>query len=122
MSLLVKLLVWLVKLLLACLISLPIFLVMVFGKAFILGGKMVLVVLLKRFAQQHPPSRSRGLREAALKRDGYRCSACGSTRQLHVHHVVPISQGGPDSLGNLLTLCQKCHQRAHHPLRGRRHR
>jgi hypothetical protein len=48
-------------------------------------------------------------RERALKRDGHRCRLCGSTSVLHVHHVVPISKGGSDSLRNLITLCSACH-------------
>jgi len=48
-----------------------------------------------------------------LSRDGYRCTTCGATRDLHVHHIVPRREGGPDELSNLVTLCFTCHERLH---------
>ena len=32
---------------------------------------------------------------------------------LEVHHVVPLSKEGPDSLDNVLALCPNCHRKAH---------
>ncbi|EMA31432.1 HNH endonuclease [Halobiforma nitratireducens] len=50
------------------------------------------------------------LRQETLRRDGYACTRCGADdRTLQAHHVVPRSQGGPDDLENLLTLCRPCH-------------
>ncbi|AFZ71605.1 HNH endonuclease [Natronobacterium gregoryi] len=50
------------------------------------------------------------LRQQTLRRDGYTCTRCGADgRTLQAHHVVPRSQGGPDELENLLTLCRPCH-------------
>ncbi len=50
------------------------------------------------------------LREETLRRDGYRCQRCFENRgPLQAHHVVPRSDGGPDSLDNLVTLCRPCH-------------
>jgi 5-methylcytosine-specific restriction endonuclease McrA len=55
----------------------------------------------------------RRTRAAALERDGHRCRRCGSPATafdpLHVHHVVPRSEGGTDALSNLVTLCALCH-------------
>jgi 5-methylcytosine-specific restriction endonuclease McrA len=49
-------------------------------------------------------------RTAVLKRDGYRCVNCGQTgTELHVHHIIPRSEGGTNDLSNLVTLCGKCH-------------
>jgi len=49
-------------------------------------------------------------RTAVLKRDGYRCVNCGQTgTELHVHHIIPRSEGGTNDLSNLVTLCAKCH-------------
>jgi hypothetical protein len=62
---------------------------------------------------QHAPSRS--MRMEALKRDEFRCRACGQRPSedvnviLHVHHVRPFGQGGLTEMHNLLTLCQTCH-------------
>lgn len=51
-------------------------------------------------------------RAAALARDRHRCSRCGGTQRLEVHHVRPLSQGGsPFGLDNLRTLCPPCHRR-----------
>jgi diadenosine tetraphosphate (Ap4A) HIT family hydrolase len=50
------------------------------------------------------------VRTAVLKRDGYRCVNCGQTgTELHVHHIIPRSEGGTNDLSNLVTLCGKCH-------------
>jgi hypothetical protein len=32
---------------------------------------------------------------------------------LHIHHIVPISNGGTHKLANLVVLCQPCHQDRH---------
>jgi len=50
------------------------------------------------------------IRTEVLKRDNYRCVNCGMTgKELHVHHVVPRSEGGTNDLSNLVTLCSRCH-------------
>ena len=46
-------------------------------------------------------------------RDGYKCGNCGSTTNIDVHHIVPLSQGGTHELGNLRTLCHDCHKKIH---------
>jgi HNH endonuclease len=43
------------------------------------------------------------------KRDGHKCRLCGSSNNLHIHHVKPISFGGTHTLQNLITLCRQCH-------------
>ena len=60
-------------------------------------------------------------RELVKERDGHVCTECGwpsgfkrRRRKLHVHHLVPLSKGGDNSLENLVTLCSHCH-RALHP-------
>jgi 5-methylcytosine-specific restriction endonuclease McrA len=56
-------------------------------------------------------------RAATLQRDGHTCQRCGATMRtarLHVHHVVPRSQGGITALENLLTLCERCHPIVEH--------
>jgi 5-methylcytosine-specific restriction endonuclease McrA len=57
--------------------------------------------------------RWREAREEVLKRDGYRCVRCGSTEELHVHHILERRKGGEHKLGNLITLCRRCHQKEH---------
>lgn len=54
----------------------------------------------------------------ALERDGERCVECGSTKDLHVHHILPRRSFGDDwraanHLDNLLTLCPTHHLARH---------
>ena len=52
------------------------------------------------------------LRYETIKRDGYRCRACGFGVQdgahLHVDHIVAIANGGETKKANLQTLCTVC--------------
>lgn len=42
-----------------------------------------------------------------------RCAKCNSQDNLHIHHIVPLSQGGDNNLSNLILLCQFCHKKVH---------
>ncbi|MGV8121579.1 MAG: HNH endonuclease [Candidatus Xenobiia bacterium LiM19] len=55
---------------------------------------------------------------AILKRDRFRCQVpgCNCRRNLHIHHIIPRSQGGSDEPENKLTLCEKHHLRLLHNL------
>lgn len=55
-------------------------------------------------------------RKEIYKRDDYMCALCGSNRQLQIHHVVKRSQGGTNSMHNLITLCSTCHANAHNQM------
>ncbi len=46
------------------------------------------------------------LREACLKRDGYRCVMCGKPA-IVADHVVSRKAGGADALSNLRSLCRE---------------
>jgi 5-methylcytosine-specific restriction endonuclease McrA len=52
--------------------------------------------------------RSRSLRKQFIK-DFPQCAACWTTKKLDVHHIWPLHSGGPDTYGNLMTLCKRCH-------------
>lgn len=49
------------------------------------------------------------------------CQFCGCPQQaaealgghLEVHHIVPVSKGGDDTISNLVVLCSWCHVEAH---------
>lgn len=47
------------------------------------------------------------------ERDLWRCRACGKAELLEVHHITFRSQGGEDTLENLITLCKHHHMAAH---------
>jgi 5-methylcytosine-specific restriction endonuclease McrA len=56
----------------------------------------------------------RTIRKEALKRDGFKCQACGAHNcRLEAHHVVPVCVGGANELDNLTVLCVPCHKQAH---------
>lgn len=52
------------------------------------------------------------VRKAVILRDGCKCMECGKSNcRLEVHHIKPRRLGGSNTLGNLITLCTKCHQK-----------
>jgi ATP-dependent DNA helicase RecQ len=59
------------------------------------------------------PTSYDSLRQQVLRRDGWRCQSCGTMSNLEVHHKEFRSHAGEDSELNLITLCGKCHARAH---------
>lgn len=60
-------------------------------------------------------------RRRIRKRDRDRCRRCGTGFDLHVHHIIYRSQGGPDEDSNLITLCQSCHDKVHSDKRKYQH-
>lgn len=40
-----------------------------------------------------------------------RCANCGSTNNLEVDHIVPLSRGGTNDIDNLRILCKSCHRK-----------
>jgi hypothetical protein len=56
-----------------------------------------------------------------LRRDGWKCRNCGFRANLHVHHIWFRSQGGPDDIWNLVTLCNACHDGVHTAIKDGEH-
>jgi len=56
------------------------------------------------------------LRAKVLLRDNYTCQDCGASPRkadkvtLHVHHIIPVSEGGATTEDNLITNCNDCNQ------------
>jgi hypothetical protein len=48
--------------------------------------------------------------EAVHKRD-IGCRKCFTKEDLHVHHILPRSANGKDTMENLVLLCASCHRR-----------
>jgi 5-methylcytosine-specific restriction endonuclease McrA len=67
----------------------------------------------KRLRLRLDPEPYDQMRKQVLRRDGWRCQACGSRRNLLVHHKELRSQEGDDDDLNLITLCADCHERQH---------
>lgn len=55
----------------------------------------------------------RRLRRRVLERDGGRCTECGATERLQLHHVIPYRISQCNKPDNLLTLCDACHRALH---------
>lgn len=59
-----------------------------------------------------PQKGYKNVREYVLDRDHHECRVCKSKKHLQVHHIESRLTGG-DSPGNLITLCDKCHDDYH---------
>jgi 5-methylcytosine-specific restriction endonuclease McrA len=59
------------------------------------------------------PAAYESLRQLVLRRDGWRCQACGAMSNLEVHHRKFRSHSGSDSGENLITMCAACHAGVH---------
>ncbi len=54
------------------------------------------------------------LRLACLIRDDFQCKVCNKKNiKLEAHHIVERNKGGKDTIKNLVTLCDKCHDKLH---------
>ncbi len=62
-------------------------------------------------------SRDSNLRDAVMRRDGFRCVYCGATTQLCVDHVIPVASGGANVARNVVVACVPCNskKRSMHP-------
>ena len=50
-------------------------------------------------------------RKTLLELANNKCVICGSTADLCIDHIVPITKGGSDDLDNLQILCRSCNSR-----------
>ena len=69
----------------------------------------------RRWGYQKGPNYGFGNAKAAcLNRDNYTCQCCKTKKgTLNAHHIVYRSNGGADTLDNLITLCKECHNKLH---------
>lgn len=44
----------------------------------------------------------------------YKCANCGISKNVELHHIVPLMFGGNDVVSNMIPLCHACHQATHH--------
>lgn len=69
-------------------------------------------------------------RSDCLKRDKCTCQDCGVkygrdnpydyNNPIEVHHIVPVQDGGSNDKSNGITLCFKCHIKAHRELKNKK--
>lgn len=51
---------------------------------------------------------ARLISEIIYTRDDYKCVYCGSTEDLTLDHIIPLSRGGNNDASNLATACRSC--------------
>ena len=73
---------------------------------------------LPRYGEK--PDRWNSIKQQVCKRDNNRCRNCrlpvyrdGDKRPVHPRHVVPRSNGGRDTITNIVALCETCHTAIH---------
>jgi hypothetical protein len=52
------------------------------------------------------------IRKKVLVRYDRRCVKCGQIKNIEIHHIKPVYQGGDESSDNLVPLCKACHKYA----------
>lgn len=70
----------------------------------------------QKVGERHPVDRA--IKDGVFQRDNFRCRCCGTggvafLGTLIYHHLIPVSDGGADTIENGLTLCDSCHQILH---------
>jgi|GEM_PF-4337767 len=65
-------------------------------------------LMLKGFVDLTSIRKSLGAKVRAQILSAAACSICGSTEQLEVDHIIPISKGGTSNVDNLQALCRRC--------------
>ncbi|MHB1516067.1 MAG: HNH endonuclease [Acidiferrobacteraceae bacterium] len=55
------------------------------------------------------------VRQLVLHEAGFRCAnpTCRTLLTIEIHHLEPVSEGGPNTPDNLLPLCPNCHSLHH---------
>jgi len=83
------------------------------------NGKSFVARRVKRFTRETIPA---AVQHQVLLRDQGTCQfptktsgnhICGQKRWIHLHHIVPVAKGGPNTLENLSTLCSAHHKLIH---------
>ena len=59
---------------------------------------------------------SRDIKNAVLVKQNYKCAHCKKTlpARKHFHHKKPVSEGGKNTMSNIVALCPNCHSEHHH--------
>lgn len=73
--------------------------------------KLILQGQLKTFSETREISPV--VKKAVRKKCKNKCVRCGATKKLHFHHIVRFSEGGQNTVDNLILLCASCHAEEH---------
>ena len=52
-------------------------------------------------------------RNRILAKDNHKCTRCGCSHHLQIHHIIKVSDKGTNHESNLITLCAFCHAKIH---------
>lgn len=77
------------------------------------GAKMKSERISEAMQRRYADASGAAAKLRAKERDQHKCVVCGFDAVVHGHHLIPKSQGGPDELSNLVTLCPNHHAMAH---------
>lgn len=84
-----------------------------FGDAVVMGRQLWLFPVKPdagRFDRLGPVAWA-SLRRRTFERDDFTCQYCGARGgKLECDHVIPISKGGTNEPGNLITACEECNR------------
>lgn len=69
-------------------------------------------IITKRRVINQKKIKSQKMIQECTKLDPY-CRFCGDSNDVSAHHIKFRSEGGDDSLANLVNLCFSCHRIAH---------
>lgn len=61
----------------------------------------------KSSSRPHIPE---SVRIEVWRRDGGKCTRCGSREKLEFDHIIPLSRGGSNTARNIELLCEKCNR------------
>lgn len=84
--------------------------------ALVVAGWLILWRRRRRRRRPRGPRRApipSGLRQQIYRRDAETCRYCGRRGRgvrLELDHVFPVSRGGGDQIGNLVTSCRECNR------------
>lgn len=59
--------------------------------------------------QNKERSKIKKLKPQIIEKYNGKCFTCYTKKNLHIHHIVPMSKGGKSELDNLMLVCNKCH-------------
>ena len=66
-----------------------------------------LIKIIRSIYKSHVPFTKKNV----MIRDKYICVYCGSTKELTIDHVIPVSRGGKYSFENCVTACKPCNNK-----------
>jgi len=68
---------------------------------------------MNKYKQYIGSERFEQIKEAMVRRYGYKCMKCSSTRNIQLHHKNYDFSLGMERFEDLLLVCDKCHKSLH---------